>query len=143
MHDDPPAPPLAGVAAGVAATLAMSGLLVAAKALGALPKQPPVLIVEKVLPNLPEAVAQPLSWAAHLGYGAVGGAVLPVLLRRVTPVRGLAYGLLIYLGSYEGWVPVAGVLPPAHADDRRRVVTMLAAHVVYGAVLGRLLARRR
>ncbi|MDH2445442.1 hypothetical protein QDR37_15960 [Amnibacterium sp. CER49] len=142
MRDDRPAPLPSGAAAGLAATLAMSGLLVAAKALGALPKQPPVLLVKKVLPNLPEAVAQPLSWAAHLGYGAVGGALLPVLLRRVTPARGLAYGLAIYAASYEGWVPVAGVLPPAHADDRRRVATMLAAHVVYGAVLGRLLRRR-
>jgi hypothetical protein len=40
-------------------------------------------------------------------------------------------------------VPLLGALPPAHLDDRRRQASMVAAHVVYGLVLGAVTARRR
>jgi hypothetical protein len=38
--------------------------------------------------------------------------------------------------SYEGWVPAAGIMPPAHRDRPSRSATMVVAHAVYGAVLG-------
>lgn len=49
---------------------------------------------------------------------------------------GAAFGLAVWAAGYEGWVPAMGVLPPAHRDKRSRALTMLAAHLVYGAVLG-------
>ncbi|MDQ1512606.1 MAG: hypothetical protein QOC59_448 [Microbacteriaceae bacterium] len=122
----------------------MSVVLVAAAAAGLMRDQPPVLIVRKFLPNLPEPLVQAASWTAHFGYGVAGGVLHDVLLRaRPTPANGVAFALALWAASYEGWVPVAGVLPPAHADDRRRVATMIAAHVVYGATLGALTGRRR
>jgi uncharacterized membrane protein (UPF0136 family) len=137
-------PPLDGVAAGLAATAAMSGVLVAAAAAGMMRDQPPVLIARKFLPNLPEPLLQASSWVAHFGYGAAGGVLHHVVQRsRPSVAKGAAYGLALWAASYEGWVPVAGVLPPAHADDRRRVATMVTAHLVYGAVLGALARRPR
>jgi hypothetical protein len=127
----------------VLATGAMSGVLLAAAAAEVMREQPPVLIVRKFLPNLQEPLVQAASWAAHFAYGAAGGALHHAVLLRSSPAAGAGYGLLLYAGSYEGWVPVAGILPPAHADDRRRVAVMVAAHLVYGAVLGARRSRGR
>ena len=52
---------------------------------------------------------------------------------------GATYGFLVWAAGYEGWVPMLGILPPAHRDRRSRVATMMLAHLVYGSVLGRLL----
>jgi hypothetical protein len=132
---------VAGALEGVRATLAMSAVLAVAKVVRLMPAQPPVLIVEHLLPGLPRSVVQPLAWAAHLGYGAAAGAAYRVLAGRGGRTSGALFGLALWAGSYEGWVPVAGVLPPAHADDRGRVLSMVAGHLVYGSVLGGL--RRR
>jgi hypothetical protein len=81
---------------------------------------------------------------SHGAYGIFGGAAFALLAgdRRRSTVWGAAYGVLIWIGGYEGWVPALGVLPPAHRDRRARAGVMLTAHVIYGAVLGRLLASR-
>jgi hypothetical protein len=49
---------------------------------------------------------------------------------------------MVWLAGYEGWLPMMGILPPAHRDDRGRVGTMVAAHLVFGAALGFVLRRR-
>ena len=53
--------------------------------------------------------------------------------------RGALFGLLVWGVSYLGWVPAAKILPPAHRDRRDRQVTMVIAHLVFGASLGLLL----
>jgi hypothetical protein len=82
---------------------------------------------------------------AHLGYGMVGGAVYAATLGRARavprPLSGLCFGLLVWLGSYEGWVPALRMMPPASRDRPDRVFTMVAAHVVYGAFMGWCLDR--
>ena len=50
----------------------------------------------------------------------------------------MIYATGIWLVSYQGWVPALGIMAPASRDRRGRVVTMLAAHWVYGAALGGL-----
>jgi hypothetical protein len=45
--------------------------------------------------------------------------------------------------SYEAWVPMLGALPPLHRQRPRRRQPLLAAHVVYGAVLGAITGRWR
>lgn len=135
---------LRGGAAGLVATAAMSAFMVAAERLGVMPGQPPRMIVDRLAPELPERTADAAALVSHGAYGAVGGAVLAVLVgdRRRTTLWGAAYGVLVWVGGYEVWVPALGVLPPAHRDRRTRAGVMLAAHVVYGSVLGRLLERR-
>jgi hypothetical protein len=141
----------AGAAAGVVATTAMSAVLGALHRAGTIDRQPPQLIVDTVLPHLPEDKNRVLAAVAHFGYGtsaaAAYAAAVPVAARGAT--SGALYGLLVWLCGYEGWLPLLRVMPPAHRDDPNRVGTMVAAHVVFGSVLGGVLrniarrARRR
>ena len=51
---------------------------------------------------------------------------------------GAVYGLGVWAVSYKGWIPALGILPPPERDRPGRPVIMVAAHVVYGLVLGAL-----
>ena len=132
-----------GAAAGAVATAAMSALMLAAGRAGLVPRQPPEAIVRRVgalSGGEPRGrLADALAAVAHLGFGAATGAAYALLPRSARPVlRGTAVGELVYAVSYAGWVPALGALPAADRDHRPRQVTMAAAHVVYGAVLGAL-----
>ncbi|RIX28143.1 hypothetical protein [Amnibacterium setariae] len=134
---------LVGAAAGLAGTAAMTGVLVAAERAGIMQGQPPRMLVDRALPSLDDAAADRVALVAHAAYGAGAGAVFAVLVRRRASralTRGVPFGLLVWVLSYEGWVPAAGVLPPAHRDLRGRAITMAVAHAVFGAALAR--ARR-
>jgi hypothetical protein len=56
-------------------------------------------------------------------------------------LQGVAFGSGVWLVSYMGWVPWLQIMPPAHEDRPGRPQTMLAAHWVYGGVLGALSGR--
>lgn len=129
-----------GAVVGLAATAAMSAFLVGAQRAGLLGKQPPRIIVESLAPELPEEESRPTSVAAHFGYGVAGGVAYRVLTRFLPggTLSGAVFGLGIWAASYEGWLPALGILPPAHRDRPGRRWTMLAAHIVYGTVLGKL-----
>lgn len=137
-----------GATAGTVATAAMSALMLGAGRLGAHGEQPPEAIVETALDaagvNRSEVTENALASVAHLGFGASMGA-LYALLRRVTrtpgpeALHGTGWGLAVYAASYAGWIPRLGILPsPAHDRDDRQTM-LVAAHVVYGAVLGGVL----
>jgi hypothetical protein len=80
-----------------------------------------------------------LGWLSHFTFGAVSGAVYAVVRRLAPdPVTGLAYALSIWAVSYLGWVPASGFLPSALNDRPGRPTTMIAAHVVFGLLLGAL-----
>lgn len=49
---------------------------------------------------------------------------------------GATYGFVVWNAGYEGWLPLLGILPPAHRDARGRAITMLVAPTVYGVALG-------
>lgn len=119
----------------------MSAVMAASYAVG--PVRPaPELITEAVLhpfgtPSRP--VEQGAALVAHVAYGTANGILFSVAARHLPggQVRkGVAFGLALLLLSYEGWVPVAGILPPLHAQKPHRFRTLAAAHLVYGAVLG-------
>lgn len=143
---------LTGAGAGAAATLPMSGVLLASQRLGFLGKLPPEKITEAALDtaHVPrdESTEDALSTLAHFGYGAGCGALFAAVARRGwTPLRstlaGALFGTAVWFVSYEGWIPSVGILPPAHRDDRGRQGTMLLAHWVFGGVLGALLSSPR
>jgi hypothetical protein len=148
-RDDVVSRALAGAAAGTVATVAMSGVMLAAQRAGWMGKQPPRRIVEASLDaagaRRSETTDRALALAAHLGYGAVGGAVFAPLVRRArgVPALGIAFALAVWAGSYFGWVPALGIMPPAHRDHPGRQPAMVLAHVVYGGVLGWLVRRVR
>jgi uncharacterized protein DUF6789 len=129
---------LQGAAGGLAATLTMSAGLGAADVLGVMNRQPPKKIVQRFLPGLGKDTTDATATAAHVGYDVAAGAVYGALLKPESrnTVNGIAYGLLIWAISYEGWLPAFGILPPAQRDKPGRAVTMFAAHILYGATLG-------
>jgi hypothetical protein len=133
-----PSEVLPTVGAGLCATGAMSAVVGLADKLGIMDEEPPRIIVASVLPVRPKStLTNFLAVAAHLGYGTAAGLVFAALPERVprSARAGVVYGALLYGVGYEGWLPILGVLPPAHRDRRPRVATMLVSHLVYGATL--------
>ena len=138
-----------GAAAGIGATTAMSAVLIAAQHAGLLGRLPPERITERMLDALHlsrnRREQKALAAISHYGYGTVTGAVFGLLQRRIAPrhpvAAGVAFGGLVWLSSYVGWVPALKILPPPRKDRPGRQLTLVLAHAVYGAVLG-LLSRR-
>jgi uncharacterized membrane protein YagU involved in acid resistance len=85
-----------------------------------------------------------MSWALHFGFGTVGGG-LYAPLAQVLPgppvVRGIVYALGVWASSYLGWIPAANILPPAHKHPAGRNLLMIVAHIVWGSILGILVAQ--
>jgi hypothetical protein len=140
-----------GGLAGAAATVPMSAVMLAAERLGLMGEHPPELITEQALDAAgiqPERKSgEALATAAHFGFGAMAGALFGIARESMdlplpAVAQGVGYGLLVYTVSYFGWLPAADVMPRPDHDRPGRQPSMLAAHVVYGAALGALLARR-
>lgn len=141
----------AGATAGAAATATMSLVMYAAQQAGLVAKQPPAHLSESMLeaagvPPESEPARRAVDTLAHLAFGAAAGALYS-LTRRAAPRSlptvpgGIAWGLLVWLVSYAGWVPALGIMPPPPDDSRGRQLTLLAGHVTYGGTLGALLGR--
>ncbi len=78
---------------------------------------------------------------AHFGYGAVTGLLYAFLAGNVRAgalLKGIAFGLFVWSGSYLGLLPALGILKSATEHPARRNLLMIGAHIVWGAVLGRL-----
>lgn len=146
-----PVPALrAGAAAGTAATALMSVEMLAAQRLGLMGRQPPARIATAALQRAGDqrpsrVAANALAVPLHFAFGGVGGAVYALALgrlrRRPDPVSGAVFGLLVWAGSYLGWVPWIGALPPPQRDRPGRPTAMILAHLVYGGALGALAGR--
>ena len=72
------------------------------------------------------------------------------MLARRTPmaplVSGMLFAVVVWALSYLGWLPALKILPPAHEHSARRNVFMIAAHLIWGSVMGLafgFLTRRR
>ncbi|HYD98016.1 MAG TPA: hypothetical protein VEH84_01415 [Alphaproteobacteria bacterium] len=75
--------------------------------------------------------------AAHFAFGALAGAGYGALPRSDRPLAAAnAFGLAVWTGSYLGWVPGLRLLKPATRHPARRNALMIAAHLVWGSVLG-------
>jgi hypothetical protein len=143
---------LAGAGAGLAATVAMTAVMLAAQRAGLLGEMPPHRIAAEGVERSPvrDDVGRRgrgvLGWLLHFGFGASTGALYALLRRRVgTPgpgaFHGAGFALAVWAVSYLGWVPALNFLPPATEDRPGRPPTMVAAHVVFGALLGTLVER--
>lgn len=82
-----------------------------------------------------------LSLAAHFAFGAATGAAFGLLGRKPGIVPGALYGLAVWAGSYLGWVPALGIMPPATRQKPQRNALMIAVHLVWGATLQLATAR--
>lgn len=139
-----------GAAAGIGATAAMSGFMLLAQRIGLLQRLPPLELTSKSIERSglgdevgPEAHGD-LGWLAHYAFGAAGGGLFAVARHRLrtpgpTVGHGIAFGLLVWLVSYAGWIPALRLLPPPTEDEPGRPAGMILAHVVYGASLALVL----
>jgi hypothetical protein len=131
------------ILAGLTATATMSAVMRTAQGLGLLRRPPPATITERALllrPSTRRPANAIVNAAAHFSYGAALALPFPAIQRRLRlnsglPLAGMAYGLAIYAANYEGVLPMSGLLPPAHRHDGGWNGSMIAAHLVYGAVL--------
>lgn len=142
-----------GARGGAIGTAVMTALMVAGQRAGLMGEMPPRKITRAALRGLglrPRRRTQQLGTTlSHLGFGVAVGALFGALTagdRRPRPLPaallGAGYGTLVWLVSYAGWVPALGIMPPPRRDRPGRQGTMLAAHLLYGAVLGALTGRR-
>jgi hypothetical protein len=81
---------------------------------------------------------------SHFAFGTASGALFGLVAPAAplaAPAAGVAYGVALWAGSYLGWVPALGILPPATRHPPRRTALMVAAHVVWGVAAGLLFSR--
>lgn len=142
-----------GAGSGVVATGAMTVAMLALQQL--LPKGeqyplPPRRIVDilarwaGIRRDLDKTELNALTGVAHFGYGTAMGALYgPIGLALPLPglASGVAWGLLVWAGSYLGLLPALGILTPATRHPAARNALMIAAHVVWGSSLGALATR--
>ena len=147
-----PATLATGAALGALATVAMSVAMFGFKRLGLMGELPPEKITARMLDRLhitPSGRAQHLvARMNHIAFGALGGVVFEALRRRLpdrTPILpvALTFAAAIWAVSYAGWAPALGLMPSPRKDRLGRQLSMVAAHIVYGATLGVLADRIR
>jgi hypothetical protein len=137
---------LRGAAAGAAATVPMSAVMLGAGRLGLMGEQPPEAITKEAVADATGvepggATSDALASLAHIGFGVGAGAVYAALPKpgpAPATVSGMAFGVAVWAASYAGWVPKFGALPHAEHDRNDRVTVMVGAHLLFGAVLGAL-----
>jgi hypothetical protein len=135
---------LIGAIAGIAGTVAMTSAM--ARLHRRLPPAeryplPPREIVETTAAEagtpLGEEAVKDATTAAHVAYGAAAGAAIAAATVRPGAGGGTAAGIAIWMASYLGWIPGAGILKPATLHPRARNALMIGAHVVWGIATAR------
>ncbi|HSK70605.1 MAG TPA: DUF1440 domain-containing protein [Pyrinomonadaceae bacterium] len=140
---------LAGAIAGTAATVPMTMLMLYLHK--QIPKKerrvlPPKQITVKVAK---EAGADELvdekgkrnlvSLVNHFSYGAAMAALYASFAPNIDlppAIKGTAYGLAVWAGSYQGWLPLFDIREPATERPNSENAMMIASHIVWGAVMG-------
>jgi uncharacterized membrane protein YagU involved in acid resistance len=148
---------LGGAAAGFVATVPMTVVMEALRA--ALPaeqhrRMPPREIVDRTIDKTIENTGEgadldgkdlvALTTLAHLAFGAAAGAIYGATVdsRRSSVLTGMAYGLGVWAVAYGVGLPSLGLHPAAAHDTKDRNEVLIASHVVWGAVLGKLTQSR-
>jgi hypothetical protein len=139
-----------GAAAGFAATIPMTVAMLALhrvlpreRQMDLAPKEVADGVVEAA--GLDEVVSEDslpiFEISAHFAYGTAAGLVYHMLLRwrwLARPAFGMIFGFLVWAGSYLGYLPALGIRRSATKDPAERTITMIVAHLVWGACLGLL-----
>ena len=146
---------LRGAAAGFAATVPMTIAMEGLRA--ALPREqfrrmPPREVVDSTAEQagvdheLDSVDRILLTTVAHFAFGAAAGAVYGGIIgsRRTrmagysAAMSGIAYGLGVWAMAYGVVLPSLGLHRAATDDTKDRNEVLLASHIVWGAVLGKL-----
>lgn len=144
---------LDGALGGALGTAGMSALMLAAGKAGLMGEQPPDKIAGAALDALgvhePDERAQDaMATALHFAFGTGSGVLFGVLHRRLPfrvpgALHGMLFAAIIWAANYQGWIPGLDIMPPASEDRPDRPRVMLLVHLVYGAILGIVVARRQ
>jgi uncharacterized membrane protein YagU involved in acid resistance len=127
---------IAGIVGTIAMTAAMRRLHKRLPAEERYPLTPREIIdssAEQAALEPSDEAAKDLTLAAHFAYGAACGSLLGALNPRLGPGEGALAGVAVWLGSYMGWIPAAGILKPATEHPARRNALMVGVHLVWGA----------
>ncbi|GAC1641032.1 MAG: hypothetical protein NVS4B9_33470 [Ktedonobacteraceae bacterium] len=77
--------------------------------------------------------------ASHFAYGAAMGMIYSPVIKRIplpAAMKGIIFGLVIWMASYLGLLPLIGISASADDEPLRRNMLMIAAHVIWGATTG-------
>jgi uncharacterized membrane protein YagU involved in acid resistance len=107
------------------------------------PLTPREIVDETVDASLPDEAAKDVTTAAHFAYGAVSGAIIAALNPDLSKRSGAAAGAAVWVASYMGWIPAAGILEPATKHPARRNALMIGVHLVWGATTAAALRELR
>jgi uncharacterized membrane protein YagU involved in acid resistance len=121
---------IAGFVATMAMTAAMRRLHKRLPGKERYPLTPREIVDSAVAP--PSGAAADLTLVAHFLYGASCGALIAAANPRIGPFSGAVAGGAVWLTSYMGWIPAAGILKPAIQHPLRRNAVMLGAHLAWG-----------
>jgi putative membrane protein len=89
--------------------------------------------------QLSENERSAVTLASHFAYGALSGGIYGVVSEKISghpAVKGVAFGLFVWSGSYLVGLPALGLLRTATQQPARRNALMIVAHVVWGVSLG-------
>lgn len=76
---------------------------------------------------------------AHFAYGAGAGVLYGPISRFVSLpgiVKGITYGVLVWVVGYLGWLPVMDLPEAATEETSKRNALMIGAHVIWGGATG-------
>ena len=139
-----------GAVGGAVATLALSATMAAERKLGLLGEHPPKKIVRvarigsgRIGTSRGE---KNLAVLAQWGFGMATGALFGLLHRGSlgtarASLLGAGYGAAVWAASYAGWIPTLGIARPSRRDRPGRPTSMVAAHLIFGSVLGAFVER--
>jgi glycine/D-amino acid oxidase-like deaminating enzyme/nitrite reductase/ring-hydroxylating ferredoxin subunit len=140
-----------GALGGAVATFAMSAAMAVEKKLGLMGEHPPKKIVRTLrrrsgIFGTSRGTENAATVLAHWGFGIAAGALFGWLHRRPrgtvrTSLLGAGYGAAVWAASYYGWIPAFGIMRAPHNDRPARPTTMVAAHLIFGSVLGAFVER--
>lgn len=108
---------------------------------------PPRQIMRRVFKSsraLGEGKQTALTLLLHFVFGAAAGSIYGMVEDKIpirNTVKGPLAGMAVWTGSYLGWIPALGILPPATGQPWRRNLLMIVAHLIWGLTLGTLAGR--
>lgn len=140
-----------GALSGLVGGLAMT-LMVQKVAPRVIPEEmrPEEFVPKKVVEWAEEKMGNPATLAedqemrvamgAHLGYSAMMGSIYglarPYLKALPAPVSGAAFGIAVWGLSFEGLLPVFGVMERTTSKPAKKWPMPIMGHVIYGAATG-------
>jgi len=141
-----------GGISGLVATIPMSAVMKTWQQLLPVSEQyalPPKLITQElaeqagVASDLDREELQAATLFNHFAHGAAAAAVYGALARgaHANVTTGVAFGGGVWAVSYLGWLPLLGMRAAATREPAGRNAMMLAAHLVFGGMLGATVAR--